>query len=299
VALSTPAQVKALSDAASRALAEGHRRFGSLADPWPKFREQAREIVLNTPVSHRPKRRLKGALHEETHYSPPAERNGKRVVCFRKPVAALKASEIENIADERIKGIVCAAWKAVGQDAKKLLNNWPFFEAKGRRIPIKRVKCFKVQEVQAIAEANSARTRFVIPGGNHHMEVWAELDPKTGKPKKWGYNTVSLLQANDRYRRAERIVQRDHGPDCQFCFSLSEGDLVRAHRPGDEAKRIWYVRSAKASGQCDLSPSTDARLKDEIVAGRCLWRININPLMKCGAAKVVVTPLGEVVEAHD
>jgi CRISPR-associated endonuclease Csn1 len=299
VALSTPAQIKALSDAASRALAEGHRRFGSLEDPWPGFRDQAREVVLATPVSHRPKRKLKGVLHEDTYYSAPVEIGGKLAVRIRKGVEGLSAGDIENIVDPRVRAVVRQAWEAAGRDAKKLENNWPAIETKGRRIPIRRVRCFKFQEVQAIAEANPARTRFVIPGGNHHMEIWAVLDPKTGKPKKWGYSTVSLLEANERYQRGERIVQRDHGPDCRFCFSLSEGDLVRAKRPGEEHERIWYVRSVKANGGCVLSPSNDARLKDEIRASRLLWEVRTAPLLTTGAVKVVVTPLGKVMEAHD
>jgi CRISPR-associated endonuclease Csn1 len=299
VALATPAQVKALADAASRAQREGHRRFGSLADPWPGFRDQAREMVLDTLVSHRPKRRLKAALHDETHYSPPAVRNGKKVVGFRKPVEALTAGDIENIADEKTKGIVRAAWEAAGRDAKKLLNNWPVMETKRRRLPVKRVRCLKVQEVCKIAKDDPARTRYVIPGGNHHMEIWAELDPKTNQPKKYAYDTVSLLEANERYSRGERIVQRDHGPNCTFCFSLSEGDLVKARRPSDEQERIWYVRSVRSRGSLVLSPATDARKKELIKDQGSLWDATLNTLMRLGAAKVVVTPLGEVVKAHD
>ncbi len=300
IAMASPSQVKALADAARRAESEGHRRFGSLADPWPGFREGARDIVLKTVVSHRPKRRRKGALHEETHYSPPEERDGKTVVRYTKPVFALTESEIQAIVDGRIREIVRSAWEAAGRDAKRLDGNWPVIETKGRRIPIKRVRCFKVEhEIQAIADGHSSRTRYVLPGDNHHMEVWAELDLLTGAPKRWMHCTVSRLEAAKRHRQGLRIVQREHGPGSKFCFSISEGDMVLCPRSVGDPPRIWYVRSVRARGDLVLSLATDARKRDEIRKTGGIWDVRLNTLMKLGARKVVVSPLGDVIEAHD
>ncbi|HOQ46582.1 MAG TPA: type II CRISPR RNA-guided endonuclease Cas9 [Bryobacteraceae bacterium] len=298
VALATQAQIQQLADAARRARAEGHRRFGSLPDPWPGFREQARNAVLRCVVSHRPKRRLKGALHNETYYSAPEQREGKMVVRCRKPVTSLTKTDIEAIVDERIREIVRAAWEAVGSDAKKFEGNWPFIESNGRKIPIKRVRCFQVETVRSIAEDRPERRRHVIPGGNHHIEIWAETDPKSGLPKRWHFRAVSRLEAMERYRRRHegvRIVQRDHGPNTQFCFSLSEGDMVAVRRAPDQPETLWCVRSARTRGSFELQPATDARLKKDAE----IWDVALNTLMKLGCRKVVVTPLGDIVDAHD
>jgi CRISPR-associated endonuclease Csn1 len=300
VALCSPAQVKALSDAASRALAEGHTRFGSLDDPWPGFREQAKTSILAAPVSHRPKRKLRGALHEETLYTAPRGENGKFTVRYRKAVDTLTANEIENISDKTIQKIVEQAWQGVGKDAKKLKDNWPKLRTKdGRQIPIKRVRCTKVQEVQTIAEDDPRRRRYVIPGGNHHMEVIAVLDARTGKAKKWEHYTVSRLEAMERYKAGVKIVQRGHGPGKVLCFTLSEGDLVAARRSADEGEKIWYVRSVRASGQLDLSLAADARLKKEIAKDGGLWSPTIDGLRAGGGRKVRITHLGETIECHD
>ncbi len=295
VAMAGPAQVQALSDAAARALSEGHRRFGSLADPWPEFREQARNIILNTLVSRRPKRRLAGALHEDTNYSAPEKRNGKDITRCRKPVTKLSSkNDIDNIVDPRIREIVRAAWEAAGEDSKKLQDNWPAIETRGRRSPIKKVRCFEAKPVQAIAGDDPARTRFVVPGTNHHMAVYSVTDAATNKPKKWTYETVRLIDAAERCKQGVPVVNRTR-PGCQFCFSLSEGDLVVARRTIEEPERIWYVRTVRFRGSFELTPGTDARQKKDCE----IWDVQLNTLMRLGGRKVVVTPLGEVVEAHD
>ena len=300
VALATPAQIKALAECASRAPQVGRRRFAPLPDPWPGFRDQARRAILGTLVSHRPQRKLKAALHEDTYYSPPVERDGKLSVRCRKPVNSLSANEINAIVDPTVRETVRKAWEEVGRDSKKLLNNWPLLQTRrGDLVPIKRVRYYKTQQVQPIAAEDPARTRYVIPGGNHHMEIWAVLDRSTGKPIKWASETISVLEAHRRYRQGSPIIQRDHGPDTRFCFSLSEGDLVKTRRSERDSERIWYVRSVKADGRVVMSPATDARKKEDISKSGELWQVSVNPLMRLGAAKVVVTPLGKVIYAHD
>ncbi len=299
IALASPAQVRCLADAASRALAEGHRRFGSLADPWPDFRQHVKEAVSRVQVSYRPKRRLKGALHEETYYSAPITVDGKKYIRTRKPVDQLTAAEINQIADPKVRTIVKSAWEAVGRDAKKLRGQWPCLETKdGRRIPIKRVRYYKREEAHRLGNKD-ASPRYVIAKGNHHIEVLAVRDILTNKIKKWEHCTVSSLEAAERYRQRVPIVQKDHGPGREFLFSLAEGDLVMARRSEGSPEDVWYVRSVRARGAFELQPSTDARKKQDVIESGKLWDVQLNTLMKLGGRKVVVTPLGEILEAHD
>ncbi|MBX5496472.1 MAG: hypothetical protein IRZ15_14155, partial [Bryobacteraceae bacterium] len=299
IALASPAQVKRLADAASRALAEGHRRFGSLADPWPDFRQHVKEAISWVQVSYRPKRRLKGALHEETYYSAPITIGGKKHIRTRKPVDQLTAAEIDQIVDKKILTIIKSAWEAVGRDAKKLRGQWPHIETKdGRRIPIKRVRYYKKEEAHRLGN-EGAPPRYVIAKGNHHIEVVAVRDSVTNKIKKWEHYTVSSLEAAERYRQNVPIVQKDHGPGREFLFSLSEGDLVMARRSEGDPEEVWYVRSVRARGAFELQPSTDARKKQDVIKSGKLWDVQLATLMKLGGRKVVVTPLGEILDAHD
>jgi hypothetical protein len=56
----------------------------------------------------------------------------------------------------------------------------------------------------------------------------------------------------------------------------------------------------KSNEKIVMSPSRDARRKDEIIASRDLWEIAANVAFKqCGARKVLVNHLGEVIPAND
>jgi CRISPR-associated endonuclease Csn1 len=67
-----------------------------LPEPWPHFREDVKRAVAQIRVSHRVRRRVSGALHEETIYgatSTPGE------FVYRKPVEALTLAMIDDIRD--------------------------------------------------------------------------------------------------------------------------------------------------------------------------------------------------------
>jgi CRISPR-associated endonuclease Csn1 len=68
VALTGPAWVKALSDAASRAREEGRRRFASLEAPWPGFAAAVQDRLRGIIISNRADRKVGGAMHDETFY---------------------------------------------------------------------------------------------------------------------------------------------------------------------------------------------------------------------------------------
>ena len=143
------------------------------------------------------------------------------------------------------------------------------------------------------------RERSVIPGSNHHAVIYAELNLK-GETARYRSCTVTMLEAYERQRQGVAVVQRDHDPGTVFRCTLSEGDLLEAKRPGTEPAAIWYVRSVKSNEKIVMSPSRDARRKDEIIASRDLWEIAANVAFKqCGARKVLVNHLGEVIPAND
>ncbi|MGH9359661.1 MAG: type II CRISPR RNA-guided endonuclease Cas9, partial [Terriglobia bacterium] len=78
IALTDPGIVKRLSDAAERAPGEGRRKFAALEGPWPDFVDSVRAEIDRIVVSHRVSKKVSGALHEETLYSPPfPASNGK------------------------------------------------------------------------------------------------------------------------------------------------------------------------------------------------------------------------------
>lgn len=301
VALSTRAQVKALADACGDAEKAGRRRI-VFRPPWSEFKLDVKAAIDSMTVSHRPMRRLSGALHDETNYGRPRMVEGKEVVHYRVPVIDLKTeSDIEKIVDPKVRASVLRRYQELGGGGNRFSGeaNWPRLETRtGKSLPIRKVRIKKVQKVQPIATEDPRRTRYVIPGSNHHMEVIAELNVN-GEPSRYGHRTVTMLEAMECLRQKVPVVRRDHGPGCNFVCSLSEGDLVEAKRPPDGERRIWRVRGVRARGSMELSLASDARQKKEIQADNMLWDVGVNTLFSpgCSARKILVSHLGEVLPA--
>jgi len=276
VAMASAAMLQELARAAENAVRERHRQFGTFAYPWPEFREQLAAAIHATNVSHRPMRKLGGPLHEETLYGKPhVGRDGKHYVHIRVPV---EKADIEEIVDPTVREAVRIAREA--KTAPGLTTR------DGRSIPIRKVRVRSV--VKTVPVGEGARRRNVVTGDNHHMEVVGETK---GKKAVYSGVVVSRLEAARRNRLKIPVVQRDHGPDKEFLFSLSEGDMV------EWKGRYWRVRgvTTQSNGMPILSPATDARLKAEAV----VERPTVNVFCKAGGRKVAVDHVGEVRLARD
>ncbi|MFO0284593.1 MAG: type II CRISPR RNA-guided endonuclease Cas9 [Acidobacteriota bacterium] len=295
IALSSMKFVKAISDAAAQSQSRRPIRSAMLADPWEGFREELREAILErTEVSYRPVRKLAGALHEETYYSLAKKDGDKTSVHVRKAIAGLTAKELADVVDPAVKRAIVAKLAEPGMTLKKMEDDPPRMPS---GVPIRRVRVRKAGNPVSIGEG--ARQRQVISGDNHHMEVVAELDEE-GKPKRWRGEVVSRLEANLRKREKRLVVNRNHGETTQFCFSLSEGDLVQFEAiPGD--LRTFKVRgvSTESGGRLGLSSHLDARTKDKIKDDGGLLRPSVNVFMKGKGRKIRLDHLGRVVAAND
>jgi CRISPR-associated endonuclease Csn1 len=318
IALTSPGTVKQLSDAAQRAPIEHRRRFASLQAPWPDFVDSVRDVINSIIVSHRVSKKVSGALHEETIYSQPTAvapvsspakktRRSETAtiegteVRVRRPLEKLTKSEVQDIADDRVKQMVTE--KLGDGDPKKVFSNkdnLPFFETTdGRRIPIKRVRLNKAVPTFALGEGRTER--HVTSESNHHLEIFAELD-ENGNELEWDGVVVSMAEAYLRLRLHQPVVQRDFGPHRQFKFSIGQGEVLECDDPGGN-RRVLVVRGVwpqvKGSPRLAAVAINEARKKQDIISSKQFLSPVVNTLMKWHARKMVVSPLGEVSEAHD
>lgn len=298
IGLTDAGMIKRLADAAERAPLEHHRRFASLEAPWHNFVDSVRTQVDGIVVSHRVSRRVSGPLHEETIYSFPAA--GGRVG-IRKHLANLSKTEIEEIADPRVKGLVST--KLRDGDPTKVFahpEGLPSFHTTdGRKIPIKHVRLRKAVPTFALRQGRSSR--HVANGSNHHIEIYTELD-SNGNEGKWDAEVVPLFEAFRRLKSHRPIVQTDHGPLAKFKFSLAPGEAVECDvGKGERGLFILRKMSQYTSGSIVIgfAPHGDARRAQEIQASRAWLWSSPHKLRDQNARKVVVSPLGEVSEAHD
>ncbi|MGH9403182.1 MAG: type II CRISPR RNA-guided endonuclease Cas9 [Terriglobia bacterium] len=303
IALTDQSAVKKLADAAERAPQEGRRKFVSLEGPWPGFTDSVRAEVERIVVSHRVSRKVSGALHEETIYSPPIQRkDGAMEQRVRKPLASFTMSDLNAIVDPKVKELVLQKLAELGGDVKKFKDNenLPFFIAKdGRRIPIRKVRIKKTVKTFPLGDGRTARN--VTNESNHHLEIYAEIKPD-GSEGKWDGEVVSMREAYERKKAGKPIVQRDHGPLVKFKFSLAPGEIIECEsQPGEKALFIVRGISQFATGyiQCGMVSITDSRKKADIVKAEMYLRPGLDKLRQWHAQKVSTGPLGEVVTAHD
>ncbi len=307
VALTDAAMVKRLSDAAAGAAAAHRRRFAPVAPPWPSFQQDLRESVLGLVVSHRISRKVAGAMHEETHYGRPRpDAEGRLRVHLRKPLASLSEKDLPNIVDPTVRRCVEEKLAALGErDPKKAFkteDTHPLLRTRrGRQVPIHKVRLRTTVTTRQVGQG--ARARDVKLGDNHHVEIVETTDAKGAV--KWEGVVVSTYQAMRRLREGQPVVQREHGDGKRFVFSLTGGEIVELGAEtgdGAAAREFWVVRTISLSGtrtSFELARIADARQKQDIRAAGDWGRVDVDPLRKRHCRKVLVTPLGEVREAHD
>ncbi|HEV1995030.1 MAG TPA: type II CRISPR RNA-guided endonuclease Cas9 [Candidatus Acidoferrum sp.] len=313
-ALTDDGTIQMLNRAAERAPSERRRRFASIESPWNNFGDSVRREIEKMVVSHRVSKRVRGPLHEETIYSwpiPIAEKakakRGKPGVTqeyrVHKPLAQMSAQEAKDIADPAVRELVQKKLEEVGGEPKKVFSNeanLPFFSKEGRRVLVRGARVRKRVPVSPLGEGFGAR--YVTRESNHHVEIFADLD-RDGREIEWNASVVSLMEAYRRKRAHEPVVRTSHGPQTEFQFSLAPGEVIECEDEEKGSRRLLLVRGctqlSAGAVQIFLAPIEDARLKKEQVDDGAYLRPASKTLRRWKARKVRVTPLGDVMDAHD
>ncbi len=296
VALTDAAHLKGISQAVSNRNDGGRVRLGAVPMPWPDFLEDVRESIGDISVSHGVKRKVRGALHEETLYgpSPELDKDGTPVgFRVRRPLEALSAGDVNAIVDDTVRQMVRDRLDELGGTPRTVFQdpeNHPAFETDdGRRIPIHKVRIEKNVSAQPVGSKENPR--HALPGSNHHMEIVKTADGK------WKGYLVPLQEAANRVRAHRPIVQRQHGEDERFVFSVAPGEMLQLElEPGEVG--LYVVRSI-SKGKVEFVDALDARIKSEIKADGAWTTRSPNKLQEMNAQKVTVTPMGEVRWAND
>jgi CRISPR-associated endonuclease Csn1 len=307
IGLANDSMIQRLSRAAQMAPQLHRRLFGPLEGPWPNFVDTIRAEIGRIIVSHRPNRKVSGALHEETLYSRPLPLPGsspgqKPAPRVRKPLAKITKAEVDDIADPTVREMVQKKLAQLGGDPRKFSvpENLPFFEiADGRKIPIKSVRVIKKTPTFSLGEGR--RQRNVTSESNHHLEIFAELD-EHGEEVEWDGVVVPLAEAFRRNRAHLPIMQKDFGPKRLFKFSISPGEVVECDGKAG-CRELFVMRKASqlSSGQLQIgfAPINDARKAREMQIARTWLWANPETLRQRHPRKVAMNPLGELSEAHD
>lgn len=308
IALTDPEAVAAVSRAAEQAWVQRRRWFDQVGDPWPTFREDAREALGRLLVSHRVRNPVRGALHAETLYSPPRDAEGRRArgapskvgSHLRKPLSALTKGEVAQIVDDRVRALVEQALIAAGgaEPGKVFDDHRPESLPRlptraGGYVPIRRVRIRKANSTKQIGQG--PRARHVEPSGNHHVEI---IERETGGVKRIEARVVSRLEAAQRRTAGQPIVCREHGAGARLLMSIARRDVL--WQPGAEGKP-QYVSVLKFSQvgsrgldlvACSLADARDSGTRSR---ERSNFRVSsVDRLLSDGYRKVIVDPCGVV-----
>lgn len=282
-----------------------------LPDPWTDFRQSVLDRIRAVNVSHRVRRGVRGALHEDTFYGPVRDRRTGQPqpeqFVVRKPLDALSLNEIERIRDAGIRRLVMRRLEehgiAFGRGAEGVSPK-RFQEAlrdlrMPSGVPIRRVRVLRKDGTICPIRAGRRDEAWVKPGKTHHLCIfeWDENDRRGRTRTVRDAVFVTMLEARRRIHLGQPIVQRVHPqrPDARFVLSLSPGELVLGTIGESASMRVWLLKTSVATEQkLTFASATDARKSRDYQQFRC----TINTL-GADVRKVTVDPLGRIRWAND
>lgn len=269
--------------------ADREGRSPNLPEPWQNIRRDAEATIADIIVSHRVRKKVSGSLHKETIYGDTGQHDAAsgsyRLFVTRKNLSTMTKSEIFSddpevgIVDPVVRRIVQEWVIGHGGDPKKAFDSYPRISKNGPEI--RKARLTVKQQLALMAPVS---TGYADLGSNHHIAIYRKKDGKVVS------EVVSLFEAMRRLARREPVVRRARDDDGEFLMSLSPGDTIYF---GDgEKKGYWVVQGVWASGQIVLWSMLDA-------TGDTVFRPNPTSILKGGAIKVSVDPIGRIYPSRD
>ncbi len=254
--------------------------------PWAAIRADAERAVSEIVVSHRVRKKVSGPLHKETTYGDTGadvtNSNGTyRLFVNRKPVASLTRGELDEIRDDKVRETVKVWVEAHGGDPKKAFATYPRLGGNGPEI--RKVRLMAPQKLRAMAPL---KTGFATTGNNHHIAIYRLPNGRIESA------VVSLYEAIRRLALRQPVVQRKSEDGRELVMTLSLGDTFQI--PAGERAGYWTVKSIAGNGQIFSKPINNAD-----PSAKELWGPSPAALIKLGAKKLSVDPIGRIFPAND
>ncbi|MBC6416676.1 MAG: type II CRISPR RNA-guided endonuclease Cas9, partial [Rhodospirillales bacterium] len=171
--------------------------------PWEGFRQDVARVLEAILVSHKPDHGAQGQLHEDTAYGRIAgAKEGEGNLVYRKPLAALRETEVERIRDAPLRDALQEAigeGKAAGKPLLAILT--AFAEEWGKKhghSPLRHVRLTKTEKPDYLVQIGdgAAPYKAYSAGENLCVEIYQTADGT------WRGEAISRYQAN----------QKDHQP---------------------------------------------------------------------------------------
>lgn len=265
---------------------ENHEWYGMskayFKKPWPTFVEDIEKVQDEILVYHytpdnmpkQGRRRIlidgkkvlskgdaaRGSLHNDTYYGA-IENDGVVRYVKRINLASMKESDVKNIVDDVVRGIVEATIREKGFKEAMAGTIWMNEE---KQIPIKKVRCYtpsvtkplNIRQQRDVSPKEYKQQYHVTNDNNYLLALYIGKDKK-GKEKR-EFEIINMLQtaqyfrtSNDKVAVGNNIVPIKSEHDYPFVYSLKIGTMVLLYEKSpnevwdasivDNNKRLYKV----------------------------------------------------------
>lgn len=259
-----------------------------ISAPWPNFRAEAKAAVEAIIVSHRPDHNPAGRLHEETAYGEvlqdPARRRPNQLweiekgynLVVRKPVAGLKATDIERIRDHVVRRKLDECLDGVSESDK---SAWAGALAKFSSTTGTRSVRLLIKDKSArqVTHGDGRFTRWLIPGDVHSVTFWKMPSGDVVA------SALTVWEANAKISRHTK----PH-PAARRLFSVCKGDPLRTiHKGVTKTVRVTKLKPSESNRNIVCSEHNAAT--DEAT-----FTIQFSRIVVTRTRLLRVSPIGDV-----
>jgi len=295
IGVTTRSQLQNISSASKNMEARDFENFVKEAvkdtPPWEGFQAELQERVDRIVVSHKPdhgtlpsaKARKAGKgetaakLMKETAYGLPADADGKRLtddkgnelVVWRISLRDLKAKDLGNIRDEKLRAMLK---EHIYAETGELKDGKAFEQAllsfKQKDMPYKGIRHVRVMgarnTIPIYSRRDKERAGKPYKGywndGNYRYDVWQTLDGK------WKHEVITMFDAHQPDYQSQFHKEN---PTAKKVLSLQQNDMVAYSDPDDPQKKRIIARVVKFDNQGHIvfaphnEANVDARNRDK------------------------------------
>lgn len=259
----------------------------------------------------------RGSLHNDTYYGA-IKNDGVVRYVKRINLASMKESDVKNIVDDVVRGIVEATIREKGFKEAMAGTIWMNEE---KQIPIKKVRCytsiknplsFDKKKQRDLSDKEYKRNYYVTTDGNYMVALYVG-SAKTGK-KKTFYEFVNMMEAADYYKTSydKSVIGHNIVPlekdNCQLAFILKKGTMVIFYKETKEEvwdysqkekdRNLYYVSVIESDGRVTFKYHQEAR-QDKELPRNASDTSDIRPKIRVGLASAKILVQGYDFEINE
>jgi len=269
IACTSRSLIQKIASAAEEIERQGTVRvLSTIPEPWPGFRDQLRDRIIGSVVSHKPdhgtvsrsgdasgRSQTAGRLHNDTAYGLTGETDakGSALVVHRVPLGSFRSEkDLAAIRDVHLRETLRQATRGLSgkafENSLRALSradrlNGSVNPYKGLR----RVRIVEPLQVIAIRDRSGRAYKGYKGDSNHRFDVWQLPDGK------WVAEVVSTFDA---HQPDWSSTVRNACPIAKKVLSLHQNDMVAIERDGE--RQICRVVKFGSNGQITLAAHHEA-----------------------------------------